>query len=210
MASLPRSSPRSRSSRSRGDPARGIDFSGAHWLGFVVLLFVGRWPARPSGCCSDRRRAAEINVMFASCDAALFTGPTFYPWQALASLRWFQVVTLVNPRPTCRRACAARSTAPSLGAGWVALGLAVATATVRISVCALRRAARWIQRARAATPRAARRGLSFGMSHAPSERHTPSPRVYAGHRAPCAAGCRSGRRPARSARRRRRRRQASR
>ena len=60
----------------------------------------------------------------------LFTGATFYPWQALDSLRWFQVVTLVNPLTYLSEGLrGAMTDAPSLGAGWVALGLAVATAT---------------------------------------------------------------------------------
>ena len=27
----------------------------------------------------------------------LFTGCTYYPWSALSTIRWFQVVTLLNP-----------------------------------------------------------------------------------------------------------------
>ena len=42
--------------------------------------------------------ARQINVVFAVVlTPLLFTGATFYPWAALDSMRWFQVVTLLNP-----------------------------------------------------------------------------------------------------------------
>ena len=40
----------------------------------------------------------RISVAFAIVLTPLiFTGAAFYPWAALDSLRWFQVVTLFNP-----------------------------------------------------------------------------------------------------------------
>lgn len=73
----------------------------------------------------------KINVMFAVVlTPLLFTGATFYPWQALDHLRWFQVVTLANPLTYLSEGLRGVMTAvPTLGAGWVALGLLVATAT---------------------------------------------------------------------------------
>jgi ABC-2 type transport system permease protein len=54
----------------------------------------------------------------------LFTGATFYPWAALESLPWFQVVTLFNPLTYVSEGMrAALSSAPHLGSGWIALGL---------------------------------------------------------------------------------------
>ena len=73
----------------------------------------------------------KISVAFAvTLTPLLFTGATFYPWQSLDSLRWFQVVTLANPLTYLSEGLrGALTTAPAMGGGWVALGLAVATAT---------------------------------------------------------------------------------
>jgi ABC-2 type transport system permease protein len=69
----------------------------------------------------------KINVMFAVVlTPLLFTGATFYPWQSLDSLRWFQVVTLVNPLTYVSEGMrGALTDGPHLGSGWIALGLAV-------------------------------------------------------------------------------------
>jgi ABC-2 type transport system permease protein len=70
----------------------------------------------------------KINVVFAVVLTPLiFTGATFYPWQGLDSLRWFQVITLVNPLTYVSEGMrGALSGLPHLGAGWLALGLGVA------------------------------------------------------------------------------------
>ena len=110
----------------------GVDFSGAHWLGFAVLLLVGPFAGSAVGLLLGTAVAPQkINVMFAVVlTPLLFTGATFYPWQALDGLRWFQIVTLVNPLTYLSEGLrGALTTAPALGAGWVALGLTVATAT---------------------------------------------------------------------------------
>jgi ABC-2 type transport system permease protein len=55
----------------------------------------------------------------------IFTGASFYPWSALDSLRWFQVVTLFNPLTYVSEGTrAALTSTPHLGSGWIALGLA--------------------------------------------------------------------------------------
>ena len=69
----------------------------------------------------------KINVAFAIVlTPLLFTGATFYPWQALDCLRWFQVVTLFNPLTYVSEGMrAALTDAPHLGSGWIVLGLTV-------------------------------------------------------------------------------------
>jgi ABC-2 type transport system permease protein len=69
----------------------------------------------------------RISVAFAIVLTPLiFTGATFYPWQALSDLRWFQVLTLFNPLTYVSEGSrAALTTLPHLGTGWIALGLAV-------------------------------------------------------------------------------------
>ena len=69
----------------------------------------------------------RISVAFAFVVTPLiFTGATFYPWESLDSLRWFQVVTLFNPLTYVSEGSrAALTTLPHLGTGWIALGLAV-------------------------------------------------------------------------------------
>ena len=69
--------------------------------------------------------ARQINVVFAVVlTPLLFTGATFYPWAALDSLRWFQVITLINPLTYVSEGLRAAVTdAPHLGNGWIALGL---------------------------------------------------------------------------------------
>ena len=69
----------------------------------------------------------KISIMFALILTPLiFTGATFYPWESLHTLRWFQVVTLVNPLTYVSEGMRSATTAtPHLGGGWIALGLAV-------------------------------------------------------------------------------------
>jgi ABC-2 type transport system permease protein len=110
----------------------GVDFAQVNWPGFVVLMLVGPMAGASVGLLMGTAVAPQkINVMFAVVlTPLLFTGATFYPWQALDHLRWFQVVTLVNPLTYLSEGLrGALTTVPSLAAGWVALGLVVATAT---------------------------------------------------------------------------------
>ena len=56
----------------------------------------------------------------------IFTGATFYPWAALSDLRWFQILTLLNPLTYVSegmRACLTDT--PHMATGWIALGLVV-------------------------------------------------------------------------------------
>jgi ABC-2 type transport system permease protein len=110
----------------------GVDFTDVHWAGFAVLLLVGPMAGASVGLLMGTAvEPQKINVMFAVVlTPLLFTGATFYPWQALDDLRWFQILTLVNPLTYLSEGLRGALTAvPSLGAGWVALGLLVATAT---------------------------------------------------------------------------------
>jgi ABC-2 type transport system permease protein len=110
----------------------GVHLADVEWLGFVVLLLVGPLAGASVGLLMGTAVAPQkINVMFAVVlTPLLFTGATFYPWQALDHLSWFQVVTLANPLTYLSEGLRGVMTAvPTLGAGWVALGLLVATAT---------------------------------------------------------------------------------
>ncbi|WP_376796722.1 ABC transporter permease [Thermogemmatispora sp.] len=75
----------------------------------------------------------QIGLMFALIFTPLiFTGCTYYPWSQLDGIRWFQVITLFNP---LTYACEGLRYAmvppihgyslPTLGIGWVLLGLGV-------------------------------------------------------------------------------------
>ena len=77
----------------------GIEVEGAHWGLFVVLLIVGGLAGSAIGLVLGIIVSPnQINVVFAvALTPLIFTGATFYPWQALSSLRWFQVVTLFDP-----------------------------------------------------------------------------------------------------------------
>lgn len=109
----------------------GVNFADVHWAGFVMLALVGPFAGASVGLLMGTAvEPQKINVMFAVVlTPLLFTGATFYPWQALEHLRWFQVVTLVNPLTYLSEGLrGALTTIPAMRAGWVALGLAVATA----------------------------------------------------------------------------------
>lgn len=70
----------------------------------------------------------QIGVMFALIFTPLtFLGCTFYPWAALARVRWFQIITLFNPLTYAaeglRYAMVPGSASATLGPGWALLGL---------------------------------------------------------------------------------------
>jgi ABC-2 type transport system permease protein len=69
----------------------------------------------------------RISVAFAVVLTPLiFTGCTFYPWNSLHALRWFQVLTLVNPITYVSEGLrSALTTLPHLGGAWIALGIGV-------------------------------------------------------------------------------------
>jgi ABC-2 type transport system permease protein len=77
----------------------GIDVSGASWGAFIGVLVAGSLAGAALGLVLGTAVPPNrISVMFAIILTPLiFTGGTFYPWQALENLRWFQVLTLFNP-----------------------------------------------------------------------------------------------------------------
>ena len=106
----------------------GLDLAGASWLAFAVLLVAGGVAGAAIGLVMGTAVPAnKINVVFAVVLTPLiFTGATFYPWQSLDSLRWFQVVTLANPLTYVSEGMrGALTDGPHLGTGWIALGLGV-------------------------------------------------------------------------------------
>jgi ABC-2 type transport system permease protein len=106
----------------------GLHLGGATWWAFVVLLLAGGFAGAAVGLVMGTAVPAnKINVVFAVVLTPLiFTGATFYPWQSLDSLRWFQVVTLINPLTYVSEGMrGALTDAPHLGSGWIALGLVV-------------------------------------------------------------------------------------
>jgi ABC-2 type transport system permease protein len=77
----------------------GLQLGGANWFALVAVIVGG---AIAGGCLGlvmgTIVPANKINIAFAVIlTPLLFTGATFYPWSSLDSLRWFQIVTLLNP-----------------------------------------------------------------------------------------------------------------
>ncbi len=109
----------------------GLHLAGASWPGFAALVLAGALVGAAMGLVLGTSVDAQrINVVFAVVlTPLLFTGATFYPWQSLDHLQWFQVATLANPLTYLSEGMRSALTAiPTLGAGWVALGLGVALA----------------------------------------------------------------------------------
>ena len=109
----------------------GIDLSGASWLPFAGVLLAGSVAGASVGLVLGTAVPPNrINIAFALVLTPLiFTGATFYPWAGLHSLRWFQVVTLVNPLTYVSEGMRGALTAtPHLGTGWIALGLVASVA----------------------------------------------------------------------------------
>jgi ABC-2 type transport system permease protein len=108
----------------------GVEFGDISWPGFVAVMLIGPLAGAAVGLVLGTAvEARQINVVFAVVlTPLLFTGATFYPWAALGSLRWFQVITLLNPLTYVSEGLrAAVTTAPHLGSGWIALGLVGST-----------------------------------------------------------------------------------
>jgi ABC-2 type transport system permease protein len=109
----------------------GIDLSGANWAAFAALLLGGALAGASVGLLLGTAVPPNrINIAFTVIlTPLLFTGATFYPWAALDSLRWFQVVTLFNPLTYLSEGMrGALTTVPHLASGWVALGLVASVA----------------------------------------------------------------------------------
>jgi ABC-2 type transport system permease protein len=108
----------------------GVEFGDISWPGFVAVMLIGPLAGAAVGLVLGTAvEARQINVVFAVVlTPLLFTGATFYPWAALDSLRWFQIITLLNPLTYVSEGLrAAVTTAPHLGSGWIALGLVGST-----------------------------------------------------------------------------------
>jgi ABC-2 type transport system permease protein len=106
----------------------GLQLGQADWLGVVLVFPLGAVAGASIGLVMGTLVPAHrINVVFATVlTPLLFTGATFYPWQSLGTLRWFQVVTLFNPLTYVSEGLrGSLSGLPHLGAGWIALGLGV-------------------------------------------------------------------------------------
>jgi ABC-2 type transport system permease protein len=106
----------------------GINLDSANWIGLIAIWLAGSIAGAAMGLLLGTAVPPNrISVAFAIVLTPLiFTGATFYPWQALSDLRWFQVLTLFNPLTYVSEGSrAALTTLPHLGTGWIALGLAV-------------------------------------------------------------------------------------
>jgi ABC-2 type transport system permease protein len=104
----------------------GIDLAGANWPAFIAVLLAGSIAGAAVGLVLGTAVPPNrINIAFAVVLTPLiFTGATFYPWAALGSLKWFQIVTLFNPLTYVSEGMrGALTSVPHLGTGWIVLGL---------------------------------------------------------------------------------------
>ena len=104
----------------------GLHISGPNWPSLIAIFLFGSLAAGAMGLVLGTAVPPNrISVAFAVVLTPLiFTGCTFYPWNALHQLRWFQVLTLVNPITYVSEGLrSALTTLPHLGGGWIALGL---------------------------------------------------------------------------------------
>lgn len=109
---------------------QGIAVEDANWPLFVLLLIVGGFAGGSIGLVLGTVVPPnQINIVFAvALTPLIFTGATFYPWQALDSLRWFQIATLANPLTYVSEGMrGALTAAPHLGASWIVLGVGIST-----------------------------------------------------------------------------------
>ena len=109
----------------------GVDLGAINYPALLLLLVAGATAGAAVGLLLGTSVPAnKINVVFAVVLTPLiFTGATFYPWQALDGLRWFQILTLANPLTYVSEGMrGAMTETPHLAAGWVVLGLGLATA----------------------------------------------------------------------------------
>lgn len=109
----------------------GLQVAGANWVAFAALLIAGAFVGASLGLVLGTSVDAQrINVVFAVVlTPLLFTGATFYPWQSLGSLRWFQIVTLFNPLTYLSEGMrSALTSLNTLATGWIVLGLAASLA----------------------------------------------------------------------------------
>ena len=69
----------------------------------LVVLLLGAWVGAGIGITMGTLvPPARISIMFAAILTPLmFTGATQYPWPSLDDMRWFQVITALNPLTYC-------------------------------------------------------------------------------------------------------------
>jgi ABC-2 type transport system permease protein len=104
----------------------GVNASHASWLALAGVLVVGALAAAMMGLVLGTAVPPNrISVAFAIVLTPLiFTGATFYPWTALHSLQWFQVITLLNPLTYVSEGVRTSLTAaPHLAVVWIVVGL---------------------------------------------------------------------------------------
>jgi ABC-2 type transport system permease protein len=104
----------------------GIHLGGTNWLALAAVLVVGACVGAAMGLVLGTSVPPnKISVAFAIVLTPLiFTGASFYPWAALDSLPWFQIVVLFNPLTYVSEGMrAALTDLPHLGSGWITLGL---------------------------------------------------------------------------------------
>jgi ABC-2 type transport system permease protein len=109
----------------------GIDLSAASIPGVIVMILVGGVVGSCVGLVLGTAVPANrITIAFGLIlTPFIFTGATFYPWQALDGLRWFQIVTLANPMTYVSEGMrGALTDTPHMANGWVALGIVVSLA----------------------------------------------------------------------------------
>jgi ABC-2 type transport system permease protein len=104
----------------------GLHISGPDWPALIAIFVFGSLAAGSMGLVLGTAVPPNrISVAFAVVLTPLiFTGCTFYPWNSLHSLRWFQVLTLFNPITYVSEGLrSALTMLPHLSGGWIALGL---------------------------------------------------------------------------------------
>lgn len=109
----------------------GLHFPDAQPLALAAVILAGAVAGSSLGMLLGTAVPPNrINIMFAVVlTPLLFTGATFYPWAALDHLRWFQVVTLVNPLTYVSEGSRASLGAHEHLATWaIACGIVVAIA----------------------------------------------------------------------------------
>jgi ABC-2 type transport system permease protein len=117
----------------------GIDLGDASWLGVIAVVVFGALVGSGIGLTMGtlvppNRISLSFTLVFTP---LVFTGATFYPWQSLDGLRWFQVVTLFNPLTYVSEGMrGALTSAPHLATHWIVLGLLVSL--VGLTVVGLR------------------------------------------------------------------------
>jgi ABC-2 type transport system permease protein len=80
-------------------PATAVHIRVASWPMLILMLMLSSWTAAALGLfLGTAVRPQHIGLMFAVIlTPIMFLGCVYYPWASLSSIRWLQVVVLVNP-----------------------------------------------------------------------------------------------------------------